>query len=75
MLKNAEKYHADDVDYQNRLLAKHNLEMYLYSMNSTVTDEKLGEKITLADKETIRDVCLNAFIWLKQNKVIGAGYC
>merc|ERR1711998_791930 len=53
MVKEAEKYAAEDESMKEKIEAKNGLENYAYSMRNSINDEKLRDKIEAADKETI----------------------
>lgn len=57
MVNDAEKYKAEDEAQKDRVGAKNGLEAYAYNMKSTVEDEKLKDKISAEDKQTILDKC------------------
>lgn len=57
MVNDAEKFKAEDEQQKDRVAAKNGLESYAYNMKSTVEDEKLKDKISAEDKQTILDKC------------------
>lgn len=66
MVKEAEKYKADDDKQRERIQAKNTLESYAYNMKSTVEDEKVKDKISDEDKTTISEKCKEVLDWLEQ---------
>ena len=67
MVKDAEKYKAEDDKQRERIQAKNSLESYAYNMKSTVEDDKVKEKISDEDKTTITEKCKEVISWLEQN--------
>merc|ERR1712176_1027519 len=53
MVQEAEKYKAEDEAHKKKVDAKNALENYAYNMRNTIKDDKVGDKIDAADKETI----------------------
>merc|ERR1712005_46275 len=53
MVKEAEKYAAEDDAMKEKIEAKNQLENYAYSMRNSINDEKMKDKLEAADKETI----------------------
>ena len=74
MENDAEKFKAEDETQRDRAHAKNCLESYTFNMKSTVEDEKLKDKISEDDKETIIDKCNETISWLDQNQVIRGFY-
>ena len=68
MVKDAEKYKADDDKQRDRIQAKNTLESYAYNMKSTVEDEKVKDKISDEDKTLITEKCKEVIDWLKRNE-------
>merc|ERR1719498_1902470 len=56
------------VGAKDKIEAKNQLENYVYSMKSTIDDEeKVGDKISEEDKETITEALNEANDWLDEN--------
>jgi molecular chaperone DnaK (HSP70) len=55
MVRDAEKYKAEDDAIRSKIESKNGLESYCYSMKNTMNDEKLKDKINENDKKTIID--------------------
>ena len=64
MVKEAEKFKADDDKQRDKVQAKNSLESYAYNMKSTVEDEKVKDKISEEDKTAITDKCKEVLEWL-----------
>ena len=69
MVKDAEKYKAEDDQQRERIQAKNALESYAFNLKQTVEDEKLKDKISEDDKKTIIDKCNETISWLDANQV------
>lgn len=69
MVKDAEKYKDEDDKQRDRLQAKNALEGYAFGMKSTVEDDKLKDKISAEDKQTVLDKCSEAIRWIDSNQV------
>ncbi|KAM7437369.1 Heat shock cognate 71 kDa protein [Porites harrisoni] len=67
MVKEAEKFKADDDKQKDKVQAKNSLESYAYSMKSTIEDDKVKDKISEEDKTAIADKCKEVIEWLDQN--------
>merc|ERR1712150_68897 len=69
MVSDAEKFKAQDEKQKERISAKNSLESYCFNMKSTVEDEKLKDKISDSDKETITKKCDEIIKWLDANQL------
>ncbi|XP_069120575.1 heat shock cognate 71 kDa protein-like [Argopecten irradians] len=69
MVKDAEKYKAEDDVQRSRVSAKNALESYAFQMKSTVEDDNLKSKISEDDKKTIVDKCSEVITWLDANQL------
>lgn len=67
MVREAEKYKAEDDLQRDKVQAKNSLESYAYHMKTTVEDEKVRDKISEDDRKTIVDKCNEAISWLDSN--------
>jgi len=68
MVQEAEEYAEEDKLLKDKIEAKNQLENYVYSMKSTIDDEeKVGDKISEEDKETITEALNEANDWLDEN--------
>merc|ERR1711871_1433719 len=68
MVKEAEKYAAEDDAMKEKIEAKNALENYSYSMRNSINDEKLRDKIDAADRETIETAIKETTDWLDANQ-------
>ncbi|XP_067019181.1 heat shock cognate 71 kDa protein-like [Acropora muricata] len=64
MLREAERYKADDDAQRDKIQAKNSLESYAYHMKSTMEDNKVKDKISEGDKKLITDKCNEVVSWL-----------
>lgn len=69
MVKDAEKYKADDEKQRERIAGKNALESYCFNMKSAVEDDKLKDKVSDEDKSKILDTCNEAIKWLDANQL------
>ncbi|KAI4344305.1 hypothetical protein L6164_011549 [Bauhinia variegata] len=69
MVKDAEKYKAEDEDVKKKVEAKNSLENYAYNMRNTVKDEKIGGKLSPDDKQKIEKAVNDTIEWLEGNQL------
>jgi len=69
MVKEADEYRAEDEKQRERIQAKNGLESYAFNMKQTVEDEKLKDKISDSDRQTILSKCDETIKWLDQNQL------
>merc|ERR1712188_40866 len=69
MVREAEKYKAEDESNKSRVEAKNTLENYAYSMRNSMEDEKLKDKIDAADKEKLKAAIDETISWLDANQM------
>jgi len=69
MVRDAEQYKEEDDKQRERLQAKNALEGYAFGMKSTVEDDKLKDKISAEDKQTVLDKCNEVIRWIDSNQV------
>ena len=69
MVNDAEKYKAEDEAQREKISAKNGLESYCFNMKTTVEDEKLKDKISEEEKETIVKKCDEIMKWLDANQL------
>eukprot|EP01006_Ploeotia_vitrea_P043169 TRINITY_DN66697_c7_g2_i1.p1 TRINITY_DN66697_c7_g2~~TRINITY_DN66697_c7_g2_i1.p1 ORF type:complete len:657 (-),score=444.80 TRINITY_DN66697_c7_g2_i1:880-2850(-) len=67
MIRNAEKYKAEDEAAKAKITAKNTLESYAYSMRNTINDPKFSGKISEEDKSTIEKSVQETIEWLDNN--------
>eukprot|EP00612_Vaucheria_litorea_P008766 CAMPEP_0171478330 /NCGR_PEP_ID=MMETSP0946-20130122/4716_1 /TAXON_ID=109269 /ORGANISM="Vaucheria litorea, Strain CCMP2940" /LENGTH=636 /DNA_ID=CAMNT_0012008951 /DNA_START=77 /DNA_END=1987 /DNA_ORIENTATION=+ len=69
MVQEAEEYAEEDRLVKEKIEAKNGLENYVYSMKNTISDEeKIGDKISDEDKETINSALDEVNSWLDENQ-------
>jgi heat shock protein 1/8 len=68
MVKEAEKYAAEDDAMKEKIEAKNQLENYSYSMRNSINDEKMKDKLDASDKETIEKAVTETTEWLDANQ-------
>ena len=68
MVKDAQKYKADDDKQRDRIQAKNTLESYAYNMKSTVEVEKVKDKISEEDRTLLTEKCREVIEWLERNE-------
>jgi L1 cell adhesion molecule like protein len=69
MVKDAERYKAEDEEVKRKVEAKNSLENYAYNMRNTIKDEKIGGKLGSDDKEKIEKAVEEAIQWLEANQL------
>ena len=69
MVADAERYKAEDDSQLDRITAKNGLESYTYNIKQTMEDDKLKDKISPEDKQTVLDKCKEVLDWLDSNQV------
>ncbi|KAI3446725.1 hypothetical protein Pfo_003390 [Paulownia fortunei] len=69
MVKDAERYKAEDEEVKKKVEAKNGLENYAYNMRNTVRDEKFASKLDPSDKEKIEKAVEETIEWLDRNQL------
>jgi len=69
MVNEADKFKQEDEAQREKIAAKNALESYSFNMKSTVEDEKIKDKISETDKQTILDKCNDTIKWLDANQL------
>nr|XP_033772362.1 heat shock 70 kDa protein-like [Geotrypetes seraphini] len=69
MVKDAQKYKADDDAQREKISAKNSLESYAFNMKGTVEDETLKGKISENDERRIMEKCNQTISWLESNQL------
>merc|ERR1711897_29776 len=69
MVKEAEKYRAEDEANRMKIEAKNGLENYCFTMRNTLQEEKLKEKFEGGDKEKIESAVQETLDWLDKNQL------
>ncbi|WOL13891.1 hypothetical protein Cni_G22671 [Canna indica] len=69
MVRDAEKYKAEDEEVKRKVEAKNSLENYAYNMRNTVKDEKIKNKLSEEDRRKIEGAVDEAISWLEGNQL------
>ncbi|RZB55690.1 Heat shock 70 kDa protein isoform C [Glycine soja] len=69
MVKDAERYKAEDEEVKKKVEAKNSLENYAYNMRNTIKDEKIGGKLSPDEKQKIEKAVEDAIQWLEGNQM------
>ncbi|KAL7191544.1 hypothetical protein ACSBR2_023592 [Camellia fascicularis] len=69
MVRDAEKYKAEDEQVKKKVEAKNSLENYAYNMKNTVKDEKFAGKLDPEDKKKIEKAIDEVIEWLDRNQL------
>ncbi|XP_020231285.1 heat shock 70 kDa protein [Cajanus cajan] len=69
MVKDAERYKAEDEEVKKKVEAKNSLENYAYNMRNTIRDEKIGGKLGAEEKQRIEKAVEDAIEWLEGNQL------
>jgi heat shock 70kDa protein 1/2/6/8 len=64
MVKDAEKFKADDEALKKRLDAKNDYENYCFLVKDSVNNEKLKDHFTNKDKVALADLCEEGLAWI-----------
>lgn len=67
MVKDAEKYREEDEKLRKLLEAKNDLESYISNWNDTLSEEKVKEKLSAEELETVKTKLSEASTWLTEN--------
>lgn len=69
MIRDAEIFEEEDRKIKERVDAKHALQSYIYNMRNTIEDkDKLADKLSEADKDSIREAIEAASNWLQESE-------
>ncbi|KAL7093285.1 hypothetical protein ACP275_11G031300 [Erythranthe tilingii] len=69
MVRDAERYKAEDEEVKRKVEAKNALENYAYNMRNTVRDEKFAGKLDGGDKARIETAVEECVEWLEKNQL------
>lgn len=69
MVNDAEKYRSEDEKQRCNISAKNGLESYCFNIKSTMEDDKIKDKISEADKNTVMEKCNEVIAWLDANQL------
>ncbi|XP_031259637.1 probable mediator of RNA polymerase II transcription subunit 37c [Pistacia vera] len=67
MVKEAEKYEAEDKEYKKKVEAKLSLEDYVYKMRHIVKSERIASKLSTGKKKKILGDINRVFEWLNES--------
>ncbi|KAJ4818636.1 Heat shock 70 kDa protein [Rhynchospora pubera] len=67
MMKDAETFRAEDLEYKRKVNARNALEKYAYNMRNTIRSSKVAPKLTTANKTVIDDATMQAINWVENN--------
>lgn len=68
MIKEAEEFADEDKKAKEQIDARNNLDSYIHSMKNTIEDpDKLKDKLSEEDKNTIADALKETTEWYEQN--------
>ena len=68
MVDEAERYKSEDDAQRERVTAKNSLESYAYNMRSTMEDDKVKDKVSESERQTVVDKCKEVIDWLDKNQ-------
>lgn len=69
MVSDAEKFKQEDEKQKDRISAKNSLESYCFNMKATLEDEKLKDKLSESDRDSIDKKCDEIIKWLDANQL------
>jgi len=67
LVKEAEKYKAEDEKAKESIEAKNQFESYVYSVKSSIGDEKLKDQFTAEEKTSVTAAVEAAEAWLREH--------
>ena len=67
LVKDAEKFKEQDEIIRKKIESKNKLENYVYSLKSSILDEKVSSSLSQDDKDIINKEIENTLNWLNQN--------
>jgi len=67
LVKDAEKYKAEDEIMKKKIEAKNGLENYCYSVKNTLKDEKMKDKFTVDERLKVEGSIDDAIKWVESN--------
>jgi len=68
MVRDAEKYKSEDDTMKGKVEAKNGLEHYVHQAKTTVDDEKIADKISDEEKQTVKTNCDQISQWLETHQ-------
>jgi L1 cell adhesion molecule like protein len=67
LVKDAEKFKAEDELIKKKVEGKNNLENYMYNIRNTLKEEKLKDKFSSEDKEKVEKAVNDTTQWMESN--------
>ena len=67
MVRDAEQYKEEDEKNRKKIEVKNSLENYVYSIQSTISDPKLQDKLSEEDRKVITEACESTLKWIESN--------
>lgn len=67
MVRDAEKYRAEDLAYASKIKAKNALETATYNMKNSLAEEKIRSKLGAEDVATLQRVVADAQRWIDEH--------
>jgi|EP01096_Ripella_sp_DP13-Kostka_P015050 heat shock 70kDa protein 1/2/6/8 len=64
MVRDAERFKADDDAQREKIEAKNGLENYVYNIRNTINDDKVASKLSEDDKKAINDIVDQTVQWI-----------
>jgi heat shock 70kDa protein 1/2/6/8 len=68
MVQEAEKYKAEDESAKKKIESRNSLENYCYTLRNTMSEEKVKDKISEADKAAIEAKVAETLTWMEENE-------
>ncbi|KAI4352355.1 hypothetical protein L6164_006618 [Bauhinia variegata] len=72
IIREAEKFKAQDDAHKKKVEAKNALENYAYKMRNAINDEKISSELSPEDKKKIEDTIEDAIKWIDANQLAEA---
>lgn len=69
MTREAEQYEEEDKRFKECVEAKNGLESYCFQVRTTITDDKVGDKIDESTKTALTDQVTETLKWLESNQL------
>ena len=67
MIKDAETFRVEDLEYKKKVDARNALEKYAYNMRNSMSDSRIAPKLKSANKSAIDDATMKALNWVEDN--------
>ncbi len=68
MINEAEKHKEEDEKHKKRVESKNYLENYVYQLQNSLNDEKLKDKFSSEDKQTMETIVEDTLKWIGENE-------